>query len=130
MSRIPHLLSIVSLVALGASAGCDPGGAYCQRFFDCREDEQDLDDDYVATCVESDRAFDDVLAANEEEDCSDLRAAKNAYYACMAGLECKDFNDEIDEGPDECESEAEDFAEAAQDASNDCFVNTSPTGEQ
>ena len=120
----------VSLAALTVVTGCNPGGAYCAKYYECREDEEDLDDDTIATCEETDRAFNDVLAANEEDDCADLRVAKDTYYACMAGLDCNDFNDELDEGPDACESEAEDYGEAVQDAANNCFVQTSPTGQE
>lgn len=123
------LIKTLALAALLPLAACNPGDALCAKVQECFEDDLDFEDDFVALCQEENRSQEDIYRANEEEDCHIAADARNAYYACLAGLDCNDLEDELQE-PDECEDQYDDYVDAQDDAGNDCSVSTSPSGEQ
>jgi hypothetical protein len=124
-----RLLLTLALAAVLPTVACNPGDAMCAKVEECFDDDVDFEDDFQAICQEENRAQEDILRANEEDDCHVLADTKNAWYACLNGLECNDLEDELQEA-DECEDQYDDYVDAQQDVDDDCQVSTSPTGER
>lgn len=92
---------------------------YCQVAADCDEplDPVGNSDDSVAVCAIMQQTELDAYRTNSESECQDLAEAKEEYMACVVEEGCDGFNFFFE---DECRSEWNNYAEAADDARGDC----------
>ncbi len=92
--------------------------AYCQTAAECDEllDPVGPDDDSAAVCSVIQQTTIDVLRANSEDVCQELADAYEEYMRCAVEEGC----DAWDFTSDDCRSEFNNYAEAADDASGRC----------
>ena len=111
---------LTTLLALALTAvvvtGC-VGSNYCAKRQEC---DNDLEDDSYNVCVESYNAGINALRANKEEECQVVADAQLAYDACLASLDCNDFDDEIQDRGTECDDQWDDYRDALDDADLEC----------
>jgi hypothetical protein len=105
---------IATLMVAGVLSGC-VGNNFCAKRQECNND---LEDDSYAVCVEEFNSGINSLRANKEEECQDLANARLALFACMATLDCDDF-EEGDLGG-KCDDEIDDVEDAQNDANGEC----------
>lgn len=97
-----------------AISGC-VANSFCGKTQECNDS---LEDDSYGVCVEAYNAGINSLRANKEPECQELAAAKLAFDACRAALDCDDF-DEGDFGG-KCDDELDDYEDAMRDADGEC----------
>lgn len=112
MEKTP-LRFVAAAAALGlfALSGCT-GQAFCEKRRECAADPPGAD--FVRICVINYDGQLSALGANKEDECHALADAKLRYDACVAQLDCRDFNEPDHNG--ECDDEREGFFDALEDA--------------
>ena len=106
--------NLTVLVVMAMLSGCVAEN-FCAKRQEC---DNDLEDDSYGVCVQETNAGFNSLRANKEEECHDLANARANLLACMATLDCDDF-EEADLGG-KCDDERDDFEDAQNDADLEC----------
>jgi hypothetical protein len=118
---VSHVLLRTAIVAgaLACAACSSLPDQYCQKAADCDEllDPVGNSDDSVGVCAIMQQTELDAYRANSEDECFDLATAKEEYMACVVEEGCDGFNIFFE---DECRSEWNGYAEAADDARGRC----------
>ncbi len=115
--RKANITTLLSLVLCAVVATGCVGNNFCAKRQEC---DNDLEDDSYSVCVENYNGTISALRANKEQECQDLAAAKLAYDACRASLDCNNFDDENQDPGSECENEYGDYQNAIDDADLEC----------
>jgi hypothetical protein len=130
------LLPALSLAFIALPA-CNPDDAYCDKYVECREKDDKLDDDADQVCKEQLHVERDILAANKGDSCKKLQETQDEWRSCMVQIDdCDDFSKSLPQGfgsePQsgaKCKSERKDYDEKLNDVGARCFALTGPEGE-
>lgn len=85
------VLGGLGVLAIAVSSACTPAPAFCTKYEECSKTP--LSEDFHNVCTEGVNSGLSTIRANDEPECQDLADARTALLACVAQLECVDFDE-------------------------------------